>query len=186
MAFQLGHGAASVLWLSILSALSEQAEVSLLLLDRGNCPKLPGAQAIAFPTFTLGAAAADSFLIEEICKEQGVDAFMSTCHTTPIATPSILVLHDEFSDELWPSFPVRARQERELAIGHASLVLCSRGSPADEALRAQVSQPTPFQTPQEAAEILPGLLRRVACERESGAAREFFRDWERLCLGVQF
>ena len=186
VAFQQGLAETSRLWLSILTELAEHADVALLLLDRGECPKLPRAETTAFPTYTFGAAAADSFLLEEICKEQSVDAFLSTCYTTPITTPSVLLLTDEACKDFWPPFPTRVHQERELAIGHATFLLRHAGSPVGKELRAQLSrlegldQATSFETPEGAARTLHDLLRLAARERKSAAEQQFFEDWERL------
>ena len=46
--FQLAHNGISRAWSSILSRLIDIPEVEVVVLDRGDCPDLPGCRKIAF------------------------------------------------------------------------------------------------------------------------------------------
>ena len=81
---------------------------SLVILDRnGAVPKYDGVGSyIPFKQYYSRSSAAETFLLEEVCRQQGADLFMSTHLTTPLETPSVFMVHDLIpellgNDETW-------------------------------------------------------------------------------------
>jgi hypothetical protein len=186
-AFQLRLVETTRLWLSLLSQLAEDPAITIVLLDRGGSPALPGMKILTFPSYRVDNGPADSFLLEEFCKEQATDVFLSTYYTTPVETPSLLLLNNELGEDCWPNFSDRAEQEREIAISHASFFLRQAGSPIAEQLQRQLARlgvvdqnVTSFTTTEDAAKALHKLAALARDERESDEGRQFFREWERL------
>ena len=122
--FQLAHNGISRAWSSILSRLIDIPEVEVVVLDRGDCPDLPGCRKIAFPSYTATSTPADSLLIDRIAATIRADVFLSTYFTTPVTLPSVLVMQDAPMKVPGDERRARLLQERELAIGHARHYLC--------------------------------------------------------------
>lgn len=60
----------------------------------GTMPRLPGLRYRLIPSYSYDHPEQDRQLLQRICDEEGADLFLSTYYTTPITTPSILMLHD--------------------------------------------------------------------------------------------
>jgi len=185
--FQLGLMETSHLWLSILSQLAENPAITIILLDRGNCPQPSAVKILPFPSYCVDNGVADSFLIEEFCKAQGADAFLSTYYTTPVTTPSILLLNNQLGENCWPHTPKRAEQEREIAISHAAFFIRQGDVPIAEDLRQQLLRQgvvaenvASLELSESAAEMICGLAGLAREERESEEGRRFYERWERL------
>src|SRR5438067_5797381 len=82
----------------------------LLFLDRdGAGPRLPGLRTRSLPPWDPDGTAEDSLLLQRVCDEEAAALFVSTYYTTPIATPSLMLLYDlihdrrrlHTSDPLW-------------------------------------------------------------------------------------
>lgn len=96
-------------WSSLLNEWSGTSfGQSLLILDRdGAAPKFPGIGGyIPFHPYYSRNAAAESFLLQEVCDQANAALFVSTHLTTPLETPSLLLVHDLIPeifghDETW-------------------------------------------------------------------------------------
>jgi glycosyltransferase involved in cell wall biosynthesis len=111
-------------WSTIIPHLARQVGLDVVLLDRGDCPPFPGVERIAFPAYTNSNTAADSLLIDQFCKELGVDVFTSTYYTTPVTVPMVLVVYDMIPELLGFDLSARAWQEKQIAISFASYYAC--------------------------------------------------------------
>ncbi|WLT37358.1 hypothetical protein NON20_15825 [Synechocystis sp. B12] len=68
---------------------------NIILIDRGHtAPQLQGAQYYHLPTFNYQEEALFSTKLQEICDQFHADLFISTYYTTPLSTPSLLMIHD--------------------------------------------------------------------------------------------
>ena len=127
--FQLTYSGIARLWSSILPRLALRPDLAIVLLDRGNCPPFEGIERVEFPSYKLYAnTAADSFLIEKYCRELRADVFSSTYYTTPLSTPSVLIVYDMIPEVLGFNLHDRCWQEKELAISFASYYACISGN----------------------------------------------------------
>jgi glycosyltransferase involved in cell wall biosynthesis len=123
--FQLTYSGIARLWSSILPRLTRYPDLDIALLDRGNCPSFDGIEKVEFPSYKLTAnTAAGSFVIEKYCRQLGADVFSSTYYTTPLSTPSVLIVYDMIPEVLGFNLDGRMWKEKELAISFASYCVC--------------------------------------------------------------
>jgi glycosyltransferase involved in cell wall biosynthesis len=125
--FQLAGGGIGIsrVWSSLLPRLAARQDLEITLLDRGNSPSFDKIEKLNFPRYTILAnTAADSFLIDRVCREVGAEVFISTYYTTPVTIPSVLMVYDMIPEVL--GFDLRRRdwQEKQIAIAFASYYAC--------------------------------------------------------------
>lgn len=122
--FQFASNGIARVWNSILEQVVQSENVNLFILDRGNAPKISGATMIPFPSYDLSRhSAADSFVIQDICDLYKIDVFSSTYYTTPVHTPSCLVVYDMIPELLGFDLSHRDWKEKKVAIlySHAQI-----------------------------------------------------------------
>ena len=110
------------MWKGVLSELSGRH--SLVILDRGNTPALAGAALVPFPAYYGADTAADSALIQEMCAHYEAEVFLSTGYTSPLRTPSVLLVTD-MPDIALELAGDRRQMEKKLAIHFARSLLCA-------------------------------------------------------------
>jgi hypothetical protein len=125
----------------------------VLLLDRGGAgPRLPGLPTRSIPPRDLAATGEDSLMLQRVCDEEGAALFVSTYYTTPIGTPSLMLVYDliperlrlDMSDPIW--------DEKRLAVEHASFYAC-----ISENTRRDMLELEPASRGKPAAVIPPGV-----------------------------
>jgi glycosyltransferase involved in cell wall biosynthesis len=97
----------------------------VVFLDRGGAgPRRVGLPTRSIPRWRSDLTAFDSLRLQRVCDEEGAALFVSTYYTTPIATPTLMLVYDliperlglDISDPLW--------DEKRLAIEHATAYAC--------------------------------------------------------------
>ncbi len=96
-------------WSSVLAEWAQSGfGQSIVVLDRQeSAPKLEGIKSyVPYKQYFSRGAAAESFLLEDACRQHAADLFISTFHTVPLETPSLLLVHDLIleifgGDETW-------------------------------------------------------------------------------------
>jgi hypothetical protein len=97
----------------------------LLFLDRdGTGPRLPGLRSRPLPLSYPDRMAEDSLLLQHVCDEEGAALFVSTYYTTPIATPSLMLVYDLIPERLGLDRSAPIWDEKHLAVEHASSYAC--------------------------------------------------------------
>jgi glycosyltransferase involved in cell wall biosynthesis len=97
----------------------------LLLLDRaGSGPRLPGLRTRSLARWDPERTANDSLLLQHVCDEEGAALFVSTYYTTPIATPSLMLVYDLIPERLGMDMSDLSWVEKRLAVEHASSYAC--------------------------------------------------------------
>lgn len=123
--FRSARSRIAQVWSSVLPHLAQYGDLEIVLLDRGSVPSLAGIEKIAFPSYKIDTCtAADSFLIDKFCKALGADVFISTCYTTPVTVPSVLMVYDMVPEVLGYDLNVRPWQEKQIAINFAMNYAC--------------------------------------------------------------
>lgn len=118
--FQFASSGIARVWKSILSHVAQDSRINLFIMDRGNAPVIKGSTVIPFPTYDLSRnTAADSILIQNICDLYNIDVFSSTYYTTPLRTPSALVVYDMIPELLEFDLSFRDWKEKKNAINYA-------------------------------------------------------------------
>jgi glycosyltransferase involved in cell wall biosynthesis len=93
----------------------------LLVIDRdGTAPQIDGINYCSIDRYEWEHVAENSFSLQEVCDRYQIDLFMSTYYTTPISTPSILLVHDMIPEMIGVNLNVPVWQEKEYAIHYAS------------------------------------------------------------------
>jgi glycosyltransferase involved in cell wall biosynthesis len=97
----------------------------VVYLDRGGeGPRLSGLPTRSLPPWQGDAAAADSLLLQRVCDEEGAALFVSTYYTTPIGTPSLMLVYDLIPERLGLDMSDPVWAEKRLAVEHASSYAC--------------------------------------------------------------
>lgn len=123
--FQLAQSGIARVWRAVLPLLAAELEMPIVLLDRGGFNmEIPGVEVVPFPSYKSKFNSYDSELLEKICRHYGAEVFASTYYTTPLATPSLLLVYDMIPERLEFDLSHRDWQEKELAIAHAQRHVC--------------------------------------------------------------
>ena len=122
--FQVADTGIARVWRALLPRLAAFPEFEVTVLDRGQCPLLPGLNYVEFPTHTFTSTAADSLLIEAFAKRYNADVFLSTYFTTPTQVPTVLIVHDMIPEVFNFDLSQRGWQEKETAICFVQYYLC--------------------------------------------------------------
>lgn len=134
--YQFARTGIARVWSSLLPRLARYPALEIVLLDRGNCPKIAGVENVEFPSYTMGAhTAADSLMIDRFCDEVGADVFTSTYYTTPVKVPSVMMVYDMIPEVLGFDLKHRAWQEKAIAISFARYYACISGNTRADLLR---------------------------------------------------
>lgn len=119
--FQIGNLGIARVWRSLLSEWTKSGfSTHLLVIDRGDtAPKYPEINYHPTSKFDFASPAQESFKIQEICDRYQVDLFISTGYSTPIATPSVCLVHDLLQEVMGLELTTPFLQEKFYAIHHA-------------------------------------------------------------------
>jgi glycosyltransferase involved in cell wall biosynthesis len=167
--FQLAEAAIARVWSMILPRLAAYADLDIVLLDRGACPPIAGVQSVEFPSYTMTAnTATDSILIDEFCRGHGADVFVSTQYTTPLTTPSILMIYDLIPEVFGFGFSQRSWQEKQIAISFASYYVC-----LSENARSDLKRSYKGVNDERAIVIKCGVDHNIFHPRDPSEVREF-------------
>jgi glycosyltransferase involved in cell wall biosynthesis len=97
----------------------------LVFLDRGGAgPRLAGLSTRSIPLWRGDLAAQDSLRLQRVCDEEGAALFVSTYYTTPIVTPTLMLVYDMIPERLGLEMADPVWAEKRLAIEHASAYVC--------------------------------------------------------------
>lgn len=135
--FQLAQSGIARIWRSILPLLSQRIDMPIVLLDRGGLRDgIPGVEIVPFPSYKSSKFnAADSQLIEQTCRRYNAKLFASTYYSTPMETPSLLMVYDMIPERLHFDLSAREWWEKEIAIAHARRHICISQSTKNDLLK---------------------------------------------------
>ena len=127
--FQLANTGIARLWRAVLPRLAARLDIPIVFLDRGGDPgELNGVEVVPFPTYKSKFNAHDSMLLERVCRHYDAKVFVSTYYTTPLTTPSLLVVYDMIPERLGFDLTARDWREKEIAISYARRHICISGN----------------------------------------------------------
>jgi len=133
---QLERRGSTRLWQTLLPLLVRKLDMPIVLLDRGGRrEQIAGIEVVPYPTYKPKFNTHDSALLERVCRHYGAHAFVSTHFTTPLQTPSVLVVCSMIPERLDFDLRNREQQEKEVAIAHARRHLCISRSTRDDLLK---------------------------------------------------
>lgn len=123
--FQLAQSGIARIWRAVLPLLANKVDMPIVFLDRGGFDgDLDGIEIVPFPAYKSKYNSGDSQLLEQVCRHYGAKVFASTYYTTPMETPSLLLVYDMIPERLGFDLSARDWREKELAIIHARRHLC--------------------------------------------------------------
>jgi glycosyltransferase involved in cell wall biosynthesis len=124
--FQIANSGIARVWHSLLREWIESGFAKhLLIIDRaGTAPKLTGLVYHQTSLFDFENPALESIEIQEICDREEIDLFISTYHTIPLTTPSIVLVHDMLPEIFKTDLSVMSLQEKSWSILHATHYIC--------------------------------------------------------------
>jgi glycosyltransferase involved in cell wall biosynthesis len=123
--FQLAQSGIARVWRAVLPRLAAELEMPIVLLDRGGIDmEIPGVEVVPFPSYKSKFNAYDSILLEKVCRHYDAAVFASTYYTTPLQTPSLLLVYDMIPERLDFDLTQRDWREKEIAIAHARRHIC--------------------------------------------------------------
>lgn len=132
--FQMGMGGIARVWVSILSqwAMTGFAR-HILVLDRGGtAPRIDGIRYRTVAPHDYGNVDADRQMLQQVCDEEGGEVFISTYYTTPVSTPSVILIHDMIPETLGADLTNPMWIEKHQAIRYASsLIAISKNTARD-------------------------------------------------------
>jgi glycosyltransferase involved in cell wall biosynthesis len=109
----------------VIPRLVAELDMPIVLLDRGGIDmELPGVEVVPFPSYKSKFNAYDSALLEKVCRHYNASVFASTYYTTPLHTPSMLLVYDMIPERLAFDLTLRDWREKEIAIAHARRHIC--------------------------------------------------------------
>jgi len=122
--FQISKSGIYRVWQSLLEEWSKTDFAKhLIILDRGGtAPRIEGIsyrniELMDYPSFD--RAGYESQYLQFICDEVNASLFISTYYTTPISTPSVLMIHDMIPEVIKADLSEPAWREKQYAILHA-------------------------------------------------------------------
>ncbi len=96
-----------------------------MVLDRGNrAPKIPGLAYRTIPPYNVQDLDRDRQLLQQVCDEENADLFISTYYTTPLTTPSVLLVHDLIPELMGQNLDHPFWRGKPHAIDYASHYIC--------------------------------------------------------------
>lgn len=123
--FQLAQSGIARVWRAILPLLAQRIDMPIIFLDRGGVTgQFDGVEVIPFASYKSKFNASDSRLLEQVCQHYGAKAFTSTYYSTPMQTPSLLMVYDMIPERLGFNLAERDWREKEVAIAHARRHIC--------------------------------------------------------------
>jgi glycosyltransferase involved in cell wall biosynthesis len=124
--FQLANSGIARVWQSLFREWADsEFGKHLLIIDRaGTAPKIPGLTYHQTPAFDFDNPALESVGIQAICDREQIDIFISTYHTIPLTTPSIVLVHDMLPEIFNTDLSVMSLAEKHWSILHAVHYIC--------------------------------------------------------------
>lgn len=123
--FQINSTGIARVWQNLLQEWVKSGFANqILVLDRGNtAPKIEAINYYQIEIYNYTKSALDSANLQSICDQFQAKVFISTYYTTPIHTPSILLIHDMIPEVLGMDLSEVEWPEKYYSILHASKYL---------------------------------------------------------------
>ncbi|WP_231510343.1 CmcI family methyltransferase [Fischerella sp. PCC 9605] len=120
--FQLYQTGIARVWQSLLEEWTKNSFAKhIIVLDRaGTAPKIPGIRYRSVQAYNYNNTDADREMLQQVCDEEGADLFISTYYTTPITTPSVLMIHDMIPEIFGWNLENSMWREKHYGIRHAT------------------------------------------------------------------
>ncbi|MGB3559149.1 MAG: class I SAM-dependent methyltransferase [Geitlerinemataceae cyanobacterium] len=135
--FQLYQTGIARLWRSLLEEWAAlKFAKQILVLDRdGTAPKIPGIKYLCIPRYDYHKVEFDRQMLQDICDEEGADAFISSYYTTPLSTPSVFMAYDMIPEIAGYNPENPMWREKKYGLQHASSYIAISENTARDLVR---------------------------------------------------
>lgn len=108
----------------------------IIVIDRGNtAPKINGIFYYSMPLYDYREKALESERLQAVCDQFKADLFISTYYTTPLSTPSILMVHDMIPEVIGLELQELCWQEKYYSILYANRYIAVSQNTANDLLK---------------------------------------------------
>ncbi|MEB3120241.1 MAG: glycosyltransferase family 1 protein [Snowella sp.] len=135
--FQIADTGIARVWQSLLKEW-QKSDFSghIVVIDRGNtAPKIDGIAYYSMSLYDYEKKALESEKLQTICDQFKADLFISTYYTTPLSTPSILIVHDMIPEVIGLNLQEHWWKEKYYSILCANRYICVSQNTANDLLK---------------------------------------------------
>ena len=135
--FQINQTGIARVWKKLLEEWQKSNfSKHIIVIDRGNtAPKIDGIRYYFIPLYDYREKALESERLQAVCEQFNADLFISTYYTTPLSTPSILIVHDMIPEVIGLDLQELCWQEKYYSILHANRYICVSQNTANDLLK---------------------------------------------------
>ncbi|MEB3311335.1 MAG: glycosyltransferase [Snowella sp.] len=135
--FQIHQTGIARVWRSLLEEWQKSGFARhIVVLDRNQtAPKFEGIRYYSIPAYGFHEAALECKRLQKVCDQVNADLFLSTYYTTPIFTPSILMVHDMIPEVIGLDLTELCWQEKHYSILHAAKYIAVSHNTAKDLIR---------------------------------------------------
>ena len=135
--FQINQTGIARVWKKLLEEWQKSNfSENIIVINRGNtAPKIDGICYYSMSLYDYREKALESERLQTVCDQFNADLFISTYYTTPLSTPSILMLHDIIPEEIGLDLEELCWQEKYYSILHANRYICVSQNTANDLLK---------------------------------------------------
>ncbi|MBD2462311.1 glycosyltransferase family 4 protein [Oscillatoria sp. FACHB-1407] len=148
--FQLYKTGIARVWRSLLEEwVANGFANNLVVLDRaGTAPEIPGIHYYPIQPYNAKDSEGDRQMLQRVCDTLGVEVFISTYFTTPLSTPSVVLVYDMIPEVMGEGQTHPIVQAKQRAIAQATRHLAISQNTAEDVVRFS---PQPLASPVEVA-----------------------------------
>lgn len=135
--FQINQTGIARVWKKLLEEWQKSNfSKHIIVIDRGNtAPKIDVIRYYSMPLYDYREKALESERLQTVCDQFQADLFISTYYTTPLSTPSILMVHDMIPEVIGLDLQELCWQEKYYSIFHANRYICVSQNTANDLLK---------------------------------------------------
>lgn len=134
--FQINETGIARVWKKLLEEWKKSNfSKHIIVINRGDtAPKIDGIRYYSMPLYDYREKALESERLQAVCDQFQADLFISTYYTTPLSTPSILMVHDMIPEVIQLDLQEPCWQEKYYSILYANRYICVSQNTADDLL----------------------------------------------------
>lgn len=135
--FQINQTGIARVWQKLLEEWQKSNfSKHIIVIDRGNTtPRIEGIRYYSMPLYDYREKAMESERLQLVCDLFKADLFISTYYTTPLSTPSILMVHDMIPELIRLDLQEPCWQEKYYSILYANRYICVSQNTANDLLK---------------------------------------------------
>jgi|688.fasta_scaffold13070_2 glycosyltransferase involved in cell wall biosynthesis len=135
--FQINQTGIARVWQKLLEEWQKSNfSKHIIVINRGNTvPRIEGIHYYFMPLYDYREKALESERLQLVCDQFKADLFISTYYTTPLLTPSILIVHDMIPEVIGLDLEELCWKEKYYSILYANRYICVSQNTANDLLK---------------------------------------------------